>query len=157
MSWYFYRNYAPTIKIQMEALQSHNCQQVVWLYGPEHRITEVGAMNVFMFWTNENGGVFLLFFLTFDCLQGSHSHESQGKSWKNLWSWKVMEKSWKITKISKVMEKQKFYPNLHQNIVRYMMFLKIVQRWISSEKFARISTSETVIEIANITLFEFKI
>ena len=31
--------------------------------------------------------------------------ENQGKSWKNLWSWKVMEKSWKIKKMSKVMEK----------------------------------------------------
>ena len=26
--------------------------------------------------------------------------ESQAKSWKNLWSWKVMEKSWNIPKIS---------------------------------------------------------
>ena len=31
--------------------------------------------------------------------------ESQRKSWKTLWSWKIMEKSLKITKISKVMEK----------------------------------------------------
>ena len=35
---------------------------------------------------------------------------NQGKSWKNLLSWKVMEKSWKITKISKVMENYKFDP-----------------------------------------------
>ena len=39
--------------------------------------------------------------------------ESQGKSWKNEWSWKVMEKSWKIRKILKVMENYKFDPISH--------------------------------------------
>lgn len=32
------------------------CQQVLWLYGEEQRITEVGAMNIFMYWKNEQGG-----------------------------------------------------------------------------------------------------
>ena len=29
--------------------------QVLWLYGPDHKVTEVGTMNFFMYWTNENG------------------------------------------------------------------------------------------------------
>lgn len=39
-------NYAPTIQPQMEALEM-GCQQVMWLFGPDHQITEVGAMNLF--------------------------------------------------------------------------------------------------------------
>lgn len=31
-------------------------QQVLWLFGPEHRITEVGAMNIFVFLDKGNGG-----------------------------------------------------------------------------------------------------
>ena len=29
---------------------------MLWLYGPEHNITEVGVMNLFVYWTNEQGG-----------------------------------------------------------------------------------------------------
>ncbi|KAF3846154.1 hypothetical protein F7725_003232 [Dissostichus mawsoni] len=31
------------------------CQQVLWLYGEQEEITEVGTMNLFIYWTNENG------------------------------------------------------------------------------------------------------
>lgn len=48
-------NYAPTIYIQIEAMRRHGCQQVLWLYGPDHHITEVGTMNFFMYWKNEKG------------------------------------------------------------------------------------------------------
>ena len=40
-------NYGPSIAPQMEALAKHGCQQILWLYGPEHRVTEVGSMNMF--------------------------------------------------------------------------------------------------------------
>ena len=29
--------------------------QVLWLYGDDHQLTEVGTMNVFMFWINDDG------------------------------------------------------------------------------------------------------
>lgn len=48
-------NYGPTIAPQMEALKKHNCHQILWLYGPEHRVTEVGSMNIFFLLQNENG------------------------------------------------------------------------------------------------------
>lgn len=32
------------------------CQQVLWLYGEDHQITEVGTMNLFLYWINEGGG-----------------------------------------------------------------------------------------------------
>ena len=30
-------------------------QQILWLFGPEHEITEVGTMNCFVLWRNEQG------------------------------------------------------------------------------------------------------
>ncbi|KAM3863700.1 branched-chain-amino-acid aminotransferase, cytosolic-like isoform 2-T2 [Diretmus argenteus] len=47
-------NYGPTIAVQNEAVQK-GCQQVLWLYGEKEEITEVGTMNLFIYWTNENG------------------------------------------------------------------------------------------------------
>lgn len=32
--------------------------QVLWLYGPDHRITEVGAMNIMIFLDDGRGGKF---------------------------------------------------------------------------------------------------
>ncbi|XP_004525907.1 branched-chain-amino-acid aminotransferase [Ceratitis capitata] len=47
-------NYAPTINVQKEAAQK-GLQQVLWLYGEDHQLTEVGTMNIFMFYAQENG------------------------------------------------------------------------------------------------------
>ncbi|XP_052279510.1 branched-chain-amino-acid aminotransferase, cytosolic-like isoform X2 [Dreissena polymorpha] len=47
-------NYAPTLYTQTIAA-SHGCQQVLWLFGDDHQLTEVGAMNLFTFWVNEHG------------------------------------------------------------------------------------------------------
>ncbi|KHJ81373.1 branched-chain-amino-acid aminotransferase 2 domain protein [Oesophagostomum dentatum] len=47
-------NYAPTLKLG-EIAEKKGCHQVLWLVGPEHYITEVGAMNFFMYWKNEQG------------------------------------------------------------------------------------------------------
>lgn len=30
--------------------------QVLWLFGPDHELTEVGAMNIFMVYINDQGG-----------------------------------------------------------------------------------------------------
>lgn len=32
------------------------CQQVLWLYGEQEEITEVGTMNLFIYWTDAKGG-----------------------------------------------------------------------------------------------------
>lgn len=47
-------NYAPTIHVQKEAA-SKGLQQVLWLYGEDHQLTEVGTMNIFMFYINDQG------------------------------------------------------------------------------------------------------
>lgn len=41
--------------VQREA-NKKGCDQVLWLYGPDHQLTEVGNMNIFIFWTREDGG-----------------------------------------------------------------------------------------------------
>lgn len=48
-------NYAPTIHIQKEAEQK-GLHQVLWLYGDNHQMTEVGTMNIFLFFINDKGG-----------------------------------------------------------------------------------------------------
>jgi len=47
-------NYAPGILPARQASQK-GFQQLLWLFGPEHHITEVGTMNMFVLWTNEEG------------------------------------------------------------------------------------------------------
>ncbi|VCX15806.1 unnamed protein product, partial [Gulo gulo] len=45
-------NYGPTVLVQQEA-KKRGCEQVLWLYGPDHQLTEVGTMNIFIYWTHE--------------------------------------------------------------------------------------------------------
>lgn len=40
-------NYAPTIYPSQIAAKTHGASQILWLYGPDHEATEVGAMNIF--------------------------------------------------------------------------------------------------------------
>ncbi|XP_040313574.1 branched-chain-amino-acid aminotransferase, mitochondrial isoform X1 [Herpailurus yagouaroundi] len=47
-------NYGPTVLVQEEA-KKRGCEQVLWLYGPDHQLTEVGTMNIFIYWTYEDG------------------------------------------------------------------------------------------------------
>ncbi|MED6270729.1 branched-chain-amino-acid aminotransferase [Characodon lateralis] len=47
-------NYGGTLFAQYEAA-SYGCQQVLWLYGEDHQITEAGTMNIFLHWINDDG------------------------------------------------------------------------------------------------------
>ncbi|KAJ8330164.1 branched-chain-amino-acid transaminase bat2 [Batrachochytrium dendrobatidis] len=47
-------NYAPGIRPQIEVAKE-GYQQILWLFGPNHNITEVGTMNCFLYWINEDG------------------------------------------------------------------------------------------------------
>jgi branched-chain amino acid aminotransferase len=40
-------NYAPTISLSRDVAAKYGCQQILWLFGENHEITEVGAMNIF--------------------------------------------------------------------------------------------------------------
>ena len=52
-------NYAPTLVAQQEALKS-GYQQVLWLFGPDHQLTEVGTMNIFILLRKSNGRLELI-------------------------------------------------------------------------------------------------
>ncbi|KAH6577224.1 hypothetical protein BASA60_004159 [Batrachochytrium salamandrivorans] len=47
-------NYAPGIRPQIEVAKQ-GYQQILWLFGPNDNVTEVGTMNFFMYWVNEDG------------------------------------------------------------------------------------------------------
>ncbi|MCL4152803.1 UNVERIFIED_CONTAM: hypothetical protein GTU68_044973 [Idotea baltica] len=47
-------NYGPTLAIQKEAMKK-GLAQVLWLFGPEHKLTEVGAMNIMVFLQKKDG------------------------------------------------------------------------------------------------------
>ncbi|XP_077024336.1 branched-chain-amino-acid aminotransferase, cytosolic [Tamandua tetradactyla] len=47
-------NYGSSLFAQREALEN-GCQQVLWLYGENKQITEIGTMNLFLYWINEDG------------------------------------------------------------------------------------------------------
>jgi branched-chain amino acid aminotransferase len=47
-------NYAPGILPQTEALKK-GYAQILWLFGEELHVTEVGTMNIFFFWTRPDG------------------------------------------------------------------------------------------------------
>ncbi|XP_069764560.1 branched-chain-amino-acid aminotransferase, cytosolic isoform X4 [Narcine bancroftii] len=47
-------NYGATLYAYSEALKV-GCQQVLWLYEDDQKITEAGTMNLFLYWINEHG------------------------------------------------------------------------------------------------------
>ncbi|ODM98426.1 Branched-chain-amino-acid aminotransferase, cytosolic [Orchesella cincta] len=47
-------NYGPTVFVQKTA-EARGQQQVLWLYGEDHQLTEVGTMNIFFVVRNANG------------------------------------------------------------------------------------------------------
>jgi len=46
-------NYAPALHVGKVAAQ-HNCHQALWLFGPDHEITEAGSMNIFVIFKKDN-------------------------------------------------------------------------------------------------------
>ncbi|KAJ8953015.1 hypothetical protein NQ318_015377 [Aromia moschata] len=47
-------NYGPTIRVQRIAATKGR-HQVLWLYGDDHQLTEVGTMNIFVYYVSDNG------------------------------------------------------------------------------------------------------
>ncbi|XP_054708205.1 branched-chain-amino-acid aminotransferase, mitochondrial-like isoform X2 [Uloborus diversus] len=47
-------NYGPTIQVQQLA-EKQNFQQILWLFGEDHQLVEVGTMNIFVHLMNSSG------------------------------------------------------------------------------------------------------
>lgn len=52
---YMSRNYAPGL-IAQKLAADNNCQQNLWIFGDDDKITEVGTMNFFAFIKTKGGG-----------------------------------------------------------------------------------------------------
>lgn len=52
-------NYAPGILPAMEA-EANGYDQILWLFGGDHELTEVGTMNLFVLWRTPGGAVQLV-------------------------------------------------------------------------------------------------
>lgn len=46
---------SPSSSVTYHGSVAKGYNQVLWLFGEEQEITEVGTMNLFVFWINENG------------------------------------------------------------------------------------------------------
>lgn len=54
--FFIYENLAVCFFLLQEIASEFGCHQLLWLFGEDRKITEVGAMNVFIFYKNEIGG-----------------------------------------------------------------------------------------------------
>lgn len=52
-------NYAPGVQVQLEAA-AQGYQQILWLFGEDHELTEVGTMNLFVVLEKEDGSACLI-------------------------------------------------------------------------------------------------
>lgn len=89
-------NYAPTITVQKEA-EKHGCQQVLWLFGEDHLITEVGTMNIFVFWINEEGGKAEDFRRNPAGVQSSHYYRERTSDAAVRWPYSARSHAKKLT------------------------------------------------------------
>ena len=48
-------NYAPSVEPSRLAAAKHGCSQVLWLFGEDKQVTEVGSMNIFFVIRSEDG------------------------------------------------------------------------------------------------------
>ncbi|KAL7266947.1 branched-chain-amino-acid transaminase bat2 [Rhizina undulata] len=96
-------NYAPCIVPQLESA-SRGFQQNLWLFGEEGYVTEVGTMNLFTAWINENGEKELITApldgtilegVTRDCIL------SLAREFLPQEGWKISERKYTIREVAK--------------------------------------------------------
>jgi branched-chain amino acid aminotransferase len=51
--WLYVSNYAPSLRTMRIGNEKHGCDQALWLI--HDYVTEVGTMNFFVYWKNEQG------------------------------------------------------------------------------------------------------
>ena len=100
-------NYAPTLRIQRSGLQNHNCDQVLWLL--HDYVTEVGTMNLFVFWKNENGEDELITPPLDGTILPGITRDSILQIAKGFKRFKVSEKEFKIQEVMKAIDEGRLY------------------------------------------------
>lgn len=96
-------NYGPTILPQIEAADK-GYSQVLWLYGDNHEVTEVGTMNVFFYWINEKGEEELVTPPLVDIVLPGVTRDTIINITRNEWGMKVSEKTVTMKEVVKAIE-----------------------------------------------------
>jgi len=96
-------NYGPTILPQIEAADK-GYSQVLWLYGENHEVTEVGTMNVFFYWINEKGEEELVTPPLVDIVLPGVTRDTIIDITRNDWGMKVSEKTITMKDVIKAVE-----------------------------------------------------
>jgi branched-chain amino acid aminotransferase len=96
-------NYGPTILPQIEAADK-GYNQVLWLYGDNHEVTEVGTMNIFFYMINEKGEEELVTPPLSDIVLPGVTRDTIVNITRNEWGMKVSEKTITMKDVIKAVE-----------------------------------------------------
>ena len=100
-------NYAPTLKISREGNLKHGCDQVLWLL--HDYVTEVGTMNFFVFWKNDQGEDELVTPPLDGTILPGITRDSIINLAKSLGTFKVTEKMFKIQEMVKAVDEGRLH------------------------------------------------
>jgi len=100
-------NYAPTLKISREGNELHGCDQVLWLL--HDYVTEVGTMNLFVFWKNERGEDELITPPLDGTILPGITRDSIIQLARSLGEFKVSERPFKIQEMVKAVEEGRLH------------------------------------------------
>ena len=95
-------NYAPTLKIGRKGNEIHGCDQALWLL--HDYVTEVGTMNIFVYWKNEDGVVELITPPLDGTILPGVTRNSILDLAKSLGEFNVTEKVFKIQEVIKAVD-----------------------------------------------------
>lgn len=100
-------NYAPTLQTTRKGNALHGCDQVLWLL--HDYVTEVGTMNIFVFWKNEDGEDELITPPLDGTILPGVTRDSILHLSKGLKEFKVVEKMFKIQEMVKAVKENRIY------------------------------------------------
>lgn len=102
-----FRNYAPTLKTGRKGNEIHGCDQALWLL--HDYVTEVGTMNFFVFWKNENGEDELVTPPLDGTILPGITRDSIIKLMTELGEFKVSRRNFKIQDLVKAVNEDRVY------------------------------------------------
>jgi branched-chain amino acid aminotransferase len=100
-------NYAPTLKIGRKGAENYGCDQALWLL--HDYVTEVGTMNLFVFWKNERGEDELVTPPLDGTILPGITRNSILALTRELKEFKVSERVFKIQEVIKAVEEGRLY------------------------------------------------
>lgn len=100
-------NYAPSLVTSRKGAEMHGCDQALWLI--HDHVTEVGTMNLFVFWRNEQGEDELITAPLDGTILPGITRDSIVKLCRERKEFKVTERPYKIQELMKATEEGRVY------------------------------------------------